>query len=215
MQNRYGCGCQGFVAADSNWDFTMKDGCRQGAAYQKDCECQQTPARQTDNGCCDRPQRRNRTDAPCTADVKCEKSAPRECAGQAEPTCCADTAHTAKNRHVGMISIEKQRLEHLYERDAALKAGTLYPELHKPLNGYCPCGQQCGDDEQALAFTLWELRLYLNTHPCDKEALALFRKLCKEACDDNYATAFLGDCAGGWDWVNCPWPWEYAANCCD
>ena len=101
------------------------------------------------------------------------------------------------------------------ESESALRAGTLFPELHKPLNGYCPCDEGCGTCAQAAAFTAWELRLYLNTHPNDEEALKLFRKLCKEAEDENYATTFLEDdcCTSCWNWVKNPWPWEYECSC--
>ena len=120
-----------------------------------------------------------------------------------------------KNRTVGMINVEMQEIDRIFESESALRAGTLFPELHKPLNGYCPCDSKCGTCAQQTAFAAWELRLYLNTHPHDKEALALFRKLCKEAEGINYATTFLAEdcCAKGWDWVNNPWPWEYDCNC--
>ena len=115
-----------------------------------------------------------------------------------------------KNKGVGMVWAAKQELDQIFESESALRSGTLFPELHKPMNGYCPGGCNCQTDEQAAAFAAWELRLYLNTHPNDKQALALFRKLCREADDPNYATSFLKDveCASGWDWTDDPWPWE-------
>ena len=116
-----------------------------------------------------------------------------------------------------MVKINLQQLEEAYQPACALKAGTLFPELHKPMRGYCPSGEGCGDDCQAVAFMLWELRLYLNTHPHDQEAIALFRRLCSEACQPNYASAFLTDEGGAecWSWAKNPWPWEYSANGCN
>ena len=115
-----------------------------------------------------------------------------------------------KNKGVGMVWAAEQELDQIFESESALRSGTLFPELHKPMNGYCPGDRNCQTDEQAAAFAAWELRLYLNTHPNDKRALALFRKLCKEADDPNYATSFLEDmdCDSGWDWTDDPWPWE-------
>lgn len=127
----------------------------------------------------------------------------------------ATYARSNKNRTVGMINVEMQELDEIFESESALRAGTLFPELHKPMNGYCPYDDNCGTCKQQAAFAAWEMRLYLNTHPNDKEALALFRKLCKEAGDENYATTFLTDdcCASGWSWVKNPWPWEYDCQC--
>lgn len=124
-------------------------------------------------------------------------------------------ARSRKNRTVGMINVEMQEIDQIFESESALRAGTLFPELHKPMNGYCPCDENCGTCKQAAAFAAWEMRLYLNTHPGDKEALALFRKLCKEADEENYATTFLTDecCTNGWNWVKNPWPWEYDCQC--
>lgn len=124
-------------------------------------------------------------------------------------------ARTSKNRTVGMINVEMQEIDEIFESESALRAGTLFPELHKPMNGYYPCDENCGTCKQAAAFAAWEMRLYLNTHPNDKEALALFRKLCKEAEEENYATTFLTDecCMSNWNWVKNPWPWEYDCQC--
>ena len=122
-----------------------------------------------------------------------------------------------KNRGVGMIKGFMQEIDEVFESESALRAGTLFPELHKPMNGYCPCDSNCGTCKQAAAFAAWELRLYLNTHPNDEEALKLFRKLCKEAEEPNYATSFLKDdcCTTGWGWVKNPWPWEFDCRCGD
>lgn len=129
----------------------------------------------------------------------------------------ANYARSNKNRKVGMVNVERQELDEIFESESALRAGTLFPELHKPMNGYCPYDGNCGTCKQQAAFAAWEMRLYLNTHPGDKEALKLFQKLCKEAEEPNYATSFLKDdgFANSWDWVKNPWPWEYDCQCGD
>ncbi len=123
----------------------------------------------------------------------------------------------SKNRRVGMVNVDKQEIDKVFESESALRAGTLFPELHKPMNGYCPRSEHCCTRKQAAAFAAWEMRLYLNTHPNDQEALALFGKLCREAEEENYATAFLPDACGtnGWTWPGNPWPWEYDCRCGD
>ena len=65
----------------------------------------------------------------------------------------------------------------------------------------------------AVQFALWELHLYLNTHPADMEALALHgqyeRKLAKLKMEyeEKYGplTPAMGE---GVDWLKNPWPWD-------
>lgn len=72
----------------------------------------------------------------------------------------------------------------------------------------------------AIAFTVHELRLFLDTHPTDTTGIALFNKYQQKLnvlvaeytrtygpIDSN--TPNTGDT---WQWVKDPWPWEAAAN---
>lgn len=175
---------------------------RSGCSGKDDCQCETcTRNRRGGNGCneCKHNDGYNRSYAKCDKDN------------------ATTYARSGKNRTVGMVKVERQEIDEIFESESALRAGTLFPELHKPMNGYCPYDSNCGTCKQAAAFAAWELRLYLNTHPHDKEALALFRKLCQEAEDTNYATTFLKDecCTGAWNWVKNPWPWEYDCKCGD
>ena len=127
--------------------------------------------------------------------------------------CCAGDASG-----VGMVYAVCQQLEQLLGLEEALRFGTLFPELHKPMNGHCPASVACISRERALAFAIWEVRLYLDTHPCDEKALALLRRLMAAAEGENYATSFLPDCGDGWTWTQGPWPWEYGCvrrDCCE
>ena len=69
------------------------------------------------------------------------------------------------------------------------------------------CSTQCQEDK----FAIWELRLYLNTHPCDQQALALLRKLTAQM-DEDCGCCFMPEC-DRWSWLDGPWPWEYQ-RCC-
>lgn len=242
MNNKCCNGCdQGFVPVNANWDFNMdRDAspcqpCTRAASCgeQKACDCQtrnrsakcscgrencdcQACARNAECGCgekkvCD-SQAFNRN-----ASYNCEEKRKCDCQGQSRNISCVREPRNCANQsrwHPAMVKIDCQELGEMYQAAAALKAGTLFPELHKPMRGYCPAGGLCHDDCQAEAFMLWELRLYLSTHPDDKEAMALFRHLCKDSCEPNYATTFLTDEKGGWDWGKNPWPWEYEFNGC-
>ena len=69
---------------------------------------------------------------------------------------------------------------------------------------------------QALCFVVVDMQLYLDTHPCDKEALAYYKdavenyEKAKRQFEDAYgplvATSSL-DC-DRWAWADTPLPWE-------
>ncbi len=63
------------------------------------------------------------------------------------------------------------------------------------------------------AFAADELRLFLDTHPCDGQALALYRKAAGDVNEAKGALPFALNALdagkqGEWDWVQTPWPWE-------
>ena len=73
---------------------------------------------------------------------------------------------------------------------------------------------------QMYDFYLYELNLYLDTHPNDANALSLFKKYneMRASAYESYtakygpitADSFTdGDC---FTWPNDPWPWERSAN---
>lgn len=77
--------------------------------------------------------------------------------------------------------------------------------------------QECKlKDLMALDFKLYDLQLYLNTHPFDKEALALYQDVADEAevaraeYEEKYgplkSVNAATDCE--WLWIKNPWPWE-------
>ena len=66
-------------------------------------------------------------------------------------------------------------------------------------------------------FTLHELVLYLDTHPNDRKAFAMYRtyrKKCAELTaqyENQYGPLTAGGVTGDrWTWGNGPWPWQ---NC--
>ena len=69
---------------------------------------------------------------------------------------------------------------------------------------------------QAHDFKLYDLQLFLDTHPFDEEALCMYQNLVndvdelKEEYEEKYgpltANAAAGDCE--WKWIKNPWPWE-------
>ena len=86
-----------------------------------------------------------------------------------------------------VVTGTRQTLCQVYEAEQALCRGTLFPELDKPLGSMCYDRCPCAIREQAYDFAAWELRLYLNTHPCDRQALKLYRQHCAKMNGQGYA----------------------------
>lgn len=87
----------------------------------------------------------------------------------------------------------------------------------------CACAGNKNQGQQRLfrfimevSFALEDVVLYLDTHPCDKDALCYYeqyRNMRKQAVDEY--TRMYGplsskdvDNTNYWKWVNTPWPWE-------
>ena len=110
-----------------------------------------------------------------------------------------------------------------YEARKGKVRGTLFPGLDLPFMG------MINKDEkevtpltelQALGFAMFELALYLDTHRDDKEALALYRSYQQlyQQGREEYERRFgplnhgTPSSAEHYDWLDDPWPWEYAKN---
>ena len=69
---------------------------------------------------------------------------------------------------------------------------------------------------QEADFVLYDLNLFLDTHPTNQMALDLFRQFQQEFAEAaaDYESQFGPLVAGdadttqGWAWVQTPWPWE-------
>lgn len=109
-----------------------------------------------------------------------------------------------------------------YAQDQALSAGTLFPGLNLPFhlkteNSTLPDTPMA--QLQALEFVVLELGIYLDTHPQDTEALALFRqytameKAARAAYEDRFGPLTQSTAGGdSYRWLQEPWPWCYEQN---
>lgn len=69
---------------------------------------------------------------------------------------------------------------------------------------------------QATSFVLDDLRLFLDTHPRDREALEYWERVEKvrnEAVKEytkcyGPMNSYMVDSENKWEWVEDPWPWE-------
>ena len=68
-----------------------------------------------------------------------------------------------------------------------------------------------------VSFAVDDVKLFLDTHPCDKEALAFFEehKCLRNKALKEYAkyygplTVDTADVStDNWKWINEPWPWQ-------
>lgn len=110
-----------------------------------------------------------------------------------------------------------------YEPRKGIIRGTLFPGLELPFMGMVnkkelPLTPKT--ELQVMAFAIQELALYLDTHREDREALELYQqyqKMYHDALEEytancgqmSHRTPTKGE---EYQWLDDPWPWEYAAN---
>lgn len=110
-----------------------------------------------------------------------------------------------------------------YQPNKGLVRGTLFPGLDLPFMGMVNSKEKSntlGHQLQSLSFALSELGLYLDTHKDDTEALELFNAYSElqgelmAEYEKSFGPLNLRDAGQGgtWNWVENPWPWEFAAN---
>lgn len=67
---------------------------------------------------------------------------------------------------------------------------------------------------RSLAFAVNDLALYLDTHPCDTNALQCQQEYADQLHDlrqryqQEYGPLTIYFPQNTWDWIECPWPWE-------
>ena len=208
-----------FIGTDIDGDArTMNGGMRPGCGCQHHdnaCGCNRE-GRERECPCNERRERENNCGCRENRERECPCNERREGNGRG---CCNDCVCPTINREPcrrtpAMVYAEDQKAENTYCADKALARGTLFPCLDKPMYNECsgddtPCATRC----QKERFTIWELRLYLDTHPCDQCALAMLREKCSEMDCDCKRMHCDSDSETRWDWLEEPWPWEFT-RCC-
>lgn len=67
----------------------------------------------------------------------------------------------------------------------------------------------------AAQFAEWELRIYLDTHPGDQEAMEKYKQYqkkttaLKESYEAGYGPLNIRASGSSDQWLNNPWPWDY------
>ena len=109
-----------------------------------------------------------------------------------------------------------------YNANEAIIKGTLFPGLELPFMGKVNKNNLPSTplaELQTLSFVIQELALYLDTHRDDVEALELYRQYQKiyHEGSKKYEQMYgplnhMSVGQGDYNWLNDPWPWEYAMN---
>ena len=84
------------------------------------------------------------------------------------------------------------------------------------MNTECTCVSKVERELAQLSFAMDDLRLFLDTHPCDKAALAAHEEVrARRGLAVKQYERLIGPVnfydAGGtctWNWTCAPWPWE-------
>ena len=110
----------------------------------------------------------------------------------------------------------------VYDSKKGIVRGTLFPGLDLPFMGMInqkelPATPMA--ELQTMAFAIQELALYLDTHREDTEALDMYRAYQKMYAEGKKKyekecgpLTHMSAMEKGYDWLNDPWPWEYAEN---
>ena len=107
-----------------------------------------------------------------------------------------------------------------YEARKGIVRGTMYPGLDLPFMGEendRPLPDTPLANLQMLGFAIQELALYLDTHREDREALEQYRayqQMYRKLAESQGLTLTHTSPGRGerYDWLDDPWPWEFAAN---
>ena len=106
-----------------------------------------------------------------------------------------------------------------YDAEEALARGTLFPGLDLPFMNIV--NEKAPDtpiaELMALDFVIDELELYLDTHPEDTEAFALYQNLLalRKEARERYIRLYgvINQCdqlgQDAYTWLKDPWPWEF------
>lgn len=116
----------------------------------------------------------------------------------------------------------QQKQPPMYKPGTALVRGTLFSGLDLPFMGMVNKTERKNtpmSQLQTISFAIQELALYLDTHKDDAEALELYRSL--QTLYEQEAAKYESKCGplthkslttGQYQWLDDPWPWEYAFN---
>ena len=122
------------------------------------------------------------------------------------------------------LTTNNSRIDGFFSPVEGFSKGNMQTNIYKPYKLTNPQVPTTYNERQRLLlevqkyeFAMWDLNLYLNTHPMDRNAMMLFdqyRNSYKKAKSD-YEGKYGGLClsnvetnAGYWPWNKSVWPWD-------
>lgn len=122
------------------------------------------------------------------------------------------------------MSSSSDRVDSFFSPSEGFAKGNMQANIYKPYKLVNPTLPPVYNEKQRMllevqkyGFAMWDLNLYLNTHPTDRNVMMLFDKYRgahKKAMDDyqrKYGALSFEDSdisSGYWAWNKSPWPWE-------
>lgn len=116
------------------------------------------------------------------------------------------------------------RVDSFFNPIEGFAKGNMQTNIYKPYKLTNPSMPPVYNERQRLlmevqkyGFAMWDLNLYLNTHPTDRNVMMLFDqyrnayKKAKQDYEERYGTLSLENTtanSGYWVWNKSPWPWE-------
>ena len=121
-------------------------------------------------------------------------------------------------------SSSSDRFDTFFNPAEGFAKGNMQSNIYQPYKLTNPMLPPVYNDKQRMLlevqkyrFAMWDLNLYLNTHPTDRNVMMLFnqyRNAYKKAVEDyqnKYGALTVEDTdtnSGYWAWNKSPWPWE-------
>ena len=118
----------------------------------------------------------------------------------------------------------KEKVDTFYNPSEGFAKGNMQSNTYKPYKLVNPSLPQATNERERLlldvqmySFAMWDLNLYLNTHPTDRNAMSLFdnyRNSYRRAINEyenKYGSLNLDKVninGQTWEWNKSPWPWE-------
>lgn len=118
----------------------------------------------------------------------------------------------------------QDRKDDFYSPNEGYAKGNMQSNIYKPYKIKNPSLPRANNERENLlldiqkySFAMWDLNLYLNTHPTDKEVIRLFEEYrikYREALnryENKYGSLYVSKTNTNenyWQWNKSPWPWE-------
>ena len=133
-------------------------------------------------------------------------------------------SHRSGSSSSSYMSSSSSRVDMFYSPAEGFAKGNMQANIYQPYKLTNPGLPPVYNERQRMllevqkqGFAMWDLNLYLNTHPTDRNAMMLFdkyRDAYKKAMEDyqrRYGALSVEDSdanSGYWAWNKSPWPWE-------